>query len=195
MLLPMKRHTSLLLLSSVVSLTCALPLSAQSPAPASTVPAADPAAAAPNTQERAAATTPAAAPALPASRLLPTADTSTPIGQTATGSLDAGRVASVIQGQEVAAKDALIEEVTARYEAVDARLAQMRERAGELDEAGRRSVDSATDAYEKQKAKLQEALAEARQAEGKDWERARSTLATEYAFYASAVGTLEVALP
>ena len=151
------------------------------------------------TQDRAASTTPMAAPGvptLPSTQILPTVDTTSTTAKTLTGSLEAGRTASIIQVQDFDKREELLREVSERVQAVEAAINQMRERADSLDEAGRTALESATRDYEESKARLQESIEQARTAEaGPLWERACLSLASNYAFYVSSVGSMEVALP
>jgi chemotaxis protein histidine kinase CheA len=215
----MKTHLSKSVLLSVSLLASTACLSAQSPSgaapgtPATDSPAVDapksaaptaPAANTADTQAAAAAATTAPAAAnntapavnLPQAKILPTGDTTTPVGSTLTGRLDAGRTSSTIGNAEFETRDELLRELSERVAAADTYLNELRQRTRNLDATDQRSVDTAVAEYQKMKEKVQQGIERARAAQqGSDWERARSALATDYAFYVSSVGSLEVALP
>lgn len=169
---------------------------AQNPAPAPAVAPAN--SAEPEvTAEAAAAQAPSAAsaPLLPPSNILPTPEGGTPAASTLTGSLEAGRVASIIQTRELDQRDELLKELAERVAAADRRIAELRESASSLDDEGRRNLENATAQYEKMKSALQQSMENARSVENQQWDRARARLASDYAFYVSSVGSMEIALP
>lgn len=166
------------------STTDAVTTPAQNAPAAAATPEADPAApAAPAT------------PLLPASKILPTSDATTPTGATLTGSLEAGRVASTIQTQELDQRDELLKELADRVAAADRRVSELRQNAANLDDTGKKILETAAAEYQKMKDKLQQSMESARSAERTHWDRARARLATDYAFYVASVGGVEVALP
>ncbi|PTY05784.1 hypothetical protein DB347_15610 [Opitutaceae bacterium EW11] len=142
---------------------------------------------------------PAAKPALPVvgTKVLPTPDRGTPIGGTITGLLDSSHAVSTIQRQELDSRAPLLEDMTQRMATVDQQLAESRQKANpdELTGDSKKDFDQSWKDYQKAKAKLEQSVEAARNADAKAWERVRSTLATDYAFYAAAVAGVEVATP
>lgn len=145
--------------------------------------------------------TPSPAAAKPAAKapagntILPAPDRTTPIGGTITGSLDAGAAVSTIQIQEFDKREKLLNEINQRVNSAEQQLNALKAKATNLDEGDKKSVDSAWNDYNSAKQRLEAAIQTARQADEKTWDRARAALASEYGFYAAAVGSVEVATP
>lgn len=168
------------------------------PAPSAPQPAATPAPAP-------AATTPAtvgpAAPAAPAAgapapgQILPAPDRSTPVGSTIAGGLASSSTVAALQRQEFENRDQLLNEVSSRFQQADRQVSELKQKATGLDAEAKQSLDTAVADYEKAKAKLQQSLDASRNTQANTWERARVSLATDYAFYVAAAAAVEVAAP
>lgn len=180
---------------ALTALLAAAPLLRAQPQPATPAPGAAPTPAD-------AAAQPAAAPATPAppvvgTKVLPAPDRSTPIGGTITGLLDASHAVSAIQRQELPGRDDLFADLNERVATADRQLSELRAKADTsgLNDEGKAGLDKALKEYNDAKAKLQQTMEAGHTADAKQWERTRSTLATDYAFYSAAVAGVEVAVP
>jgi|GEM_PF-7040460 len=148
------------------------------------------------TSSPAAASPAPAAPAPGADRILPAADPNTPVGTTLAGILSGNSTAvSAIQRQEFATRDQLLSEISDRLQIGERRIAELQQSSGSLDETGKRAMEMAVTEYNNTKAKLQQSIDAARSAESNTWERTRSSLASNYAFWVSAAASVELAAP
>jgi hypothetical protein len=127
--------------------------------------------------------------------ILPAADRSTPEGATISGSLDVSHSVSAIEAVESNDREKLLGEITGRETSVDQQMTSLKDKATEVKPDVRDAINSAWSDYEKAKSRLDHSIQQSRSFSGIDWERYRSELAADYAFFASAVAGLEVALP
>lgn len=192
----MKSQKSVLASVVLLGLTSALALGQAPATDSATTPAngSNPTPAAATSGSMPETATPAAKPAT-SNTLLPAPDTSTPAGGTVTGGLDAPSAVPAIQIQEMSARDRLIQEINSRMSAAENRLNELKSKAADLEDSDRKSIDAAWNDYTAAKQRLQQAIQNAKQAESRGWDRARAALASEYGFYAAAVGGVEVAIP
>ncbi len=145
----------------------------------------------------------ASAPAAPAASatlsksntLLPAPDRSTPAGSTISGNLDVSHAVSTIEGLDTSNREKLLGEITARVGATDQQVNDLKSKTTDIKPEIRDSINSAWNEYQKAKTRLDQSIQTARSTEGVAWERYRSGLAADYAFYASAVAGVEVSLP
>jgi hypothetical protein len=135
-------------------------------------------------------------PVTPAGQILPTPDRSTPVGETLAGGLDSARAVSAIQGQEISKRDQLLSEINQRVQAADQKAAELKEKANTLTDEGKKVFEASWADYEKNRAKLQQSVEAAKTAEqGTLWERAKASLASDYAFYTASIANVELAAP
>lgn len=162
------------------------------------IPAATPAPAvapAPSAPEAAPAAGTAATTA-PTDRILPVADPNTPAATTLGGMLSGNSTAvSAIQRQELPQRDRLLGELSERVQLADRKVAELQQKSAGLDDQGKKALEGAVAEYNRTKANFQQSLQVARSAEGNTWERARSHLASAYAFFVAAAAAVEVISP
>ena len=127
--------------------------------------------------------------------ILPVPDRSTPAGGTISGSLDVSHAVSAIEGVSTDDRQKLLTEITSRENAVDQQVSSLKEKAGDVKPDVRDAINSAWTDYQKAKGRLDQSIERSRATTGAKWEDFRAELAADYAFFASAVAGLEVALP
>lgn len=165
----------------------------------STVSAATPAPAVaptPGAPDAAALAAPATTPATGSERILPAADPNSPAASTLGGTLSGNSTAvAAIQRQELPQRDRLLAELSERVQLADRKLAELQQKGSELDDAGKKALDTAIAEYNRTKAALQHSLENSRSAELNTWDRARSHLASDYAFFVAAAAAVELISP
>jgi len=130
-----------------------------------------------------------------AGTILPAPDRTSAAGGTISGSLDVSHAVSAIEGVETNDRDKLLGEIASRESSVDQQVTSLKSKASDVKPDVRDAINSAWSDYEKAKARLDQSMQKSRTTAGPEWERFRSELAADYAFFASAVAGLEVALP
>lgn len=136
---------------------------------------------------------PAAAPRTGA--ILPTPDRTSPAGGTISGNLDVSHAVSTIEGVDTNDREKLLGEIAGRESSADQQVSSLKGKVSDVKPDVRDAINSAWGDYEKAKARLDQSIQKSHTTAGADWERFRSELAADYAFFASAVAGLEVALP
>jgi len=127
--------------------------------------------------------------------ILPAPDRSTPTGGTISGSLDVSHAVSAIEGVSTEDRQKLLSEITSRENSVDQQISSLKEKATDVKPDVRDAINSAWSDYQKAKSRLDQSIEKSRSTTGVKWEDFRAELAADYAFFASAVAGLEVALP
>jgi hypothetical protein len=127
--------------------------------------------------------------------ILPVPDRSTPAGGTISGSLDVSHAVSAIEGVSADDRQKLLGEIASRENAVDQQISSLKDKTGDVKPDVRDAITSAWNDYQKAKSRLDQSIEKSRITTGASWENFRTELAADYAFFASAVAGLEVALP
>jgi vacuolar-type H+-ATPase subunit H len=127
--------------------------------------------------------------------ILPVPDRSTPAGGTISGSLDVSHAVSAIEGVSADDRQKLLGEIASRENAVDQQISSLKDKTGDVKPDVRDAITSAWNDYQKAKSRLDQSIEKSRTTTGASWENFRTELAADYAFFASAVAGLEVALP
>jgi hypothetical protein len=127
--------------------------------------------------------------------VLPDPDRSTPVGATIAGGLDSSHATTVIQYQDMTTRDRLVAELQQRINTATQQVNDLKSKGQGLQGEALSSFKAAWADYEKAKQRLDGALQAAKVASASGWDNARSALSTEYAFFASAVAGVEIAVP
>jgi hypothetical protein len=127
--------------------------------------------------------------------LLPAPDPSSELSSTLAGSLASSTAVAAIQRQELDQRDQLLKEIDHRVQTADRKIGELKQKAAQLDANGQQSMQTAVTEYERSKTRLEQSFDRCRDATATTWERARSALATNYAFFVAAVAGVEVAAP
>lgn len=142
-----------------------------------------------------AALTPSTPAASTTGAILPAPDRTSTAAGTISGSLDVSHAVSTIEGVESNDREKLLGEISGRENAVDQQVSSLKNKASDVKPDIRDAISSAWNDYQKAKSQLDQSIAKSRSTTGPAWERFRSELAADYAFFASSVAGLEVALP
>lgn len=195
----MKKLRSPRRLIPLLTFGCAIAWAQNEPAPASSASSSSAipsAATTPAPDVSAAPAVPAATTAAPAGEQVPTTtDHSNPLAGTLAGSLDSTNTISAIQRQEFEKRDQLLKDLTERVQKADQQINELKQKNANLTGANKDSLDASLGTYERNKARLQQDLEAARNADAATWERARSAVASDYAFFVSGAAGVEVAAP
>ncbi len=161
--------------------------------PTSMAPATTPTADTTSTAVGPAAISPASAASTGA--ILPAPDRTSSAGGTISGSLDVSHAVATIEGVDSTNRDKLLNEIAGREGAVHQQVSSLKNKSSDVKPDVRDAINSAWNDYQKAKVRLDQSIEASRSRTGANWENFRAELAADYAFYASAVAGLEVALP